>query len=116
MSRNNSRIKRHRRVRAKVIGTSSVPRMTVFRSLNNLYVQVIDDMAQKTVTSADLREVFKGKKIENNIEGAKKLGKLIAKKCKDAKISQIVFDRGGYKYHGRVSALAESARKEGLKF
>ncbi|MDH4330814.1 MAG: 50S ribosomal protein L18 [Candidatus Moranbacteria bacterium] len=116
MSRNNLRIRRHKRVRSKIEGTSARPRMAVFRSLSNLYVQVIDDSTQKTLVSADLREVFKGKKVENNIGGAEKLGKLIGKKCKEAKISEIVFDRGGYNYHGRISALAEAARGEGLKF
>lgn len=113
MSRNISRTKRHKRVRSKIVGNDKRPRMNVRRSLTNLYVQIIDDVKGVTLLSADLRGI-KGAK--NNVEGAEKLGKEIAKKCKEAKISEVVFDRGGYKYHGKVRALAEGARGEGLKF
>jgi large subunit ribosomal protein L18 len=113
MSRNTLRLKRKRRVRAKVSGTAKIPRLCVFKSLKNIYVQTIDDIKGKTLVSARLAEI---KKAKNNLEGAKDLGKLIAKKCKDAKIVEIVFDRGGYKYHGKIKALADGAREGGLKF
>lgn len=116
MSRNISRIKRHKRVRSKVVGTSERPRLTVHRSLSNLYVQLIDDSKGETLVAADLREVAKGKSMKNNAENAKKLGKLVADKCKKAKISEVVFDRGGYSYHGRVVALADAVREGGIKF
>ena len=107
-----NRIRRKKRIRGKISGTKSKPRLCVFRSNKEVYAQVIDDNSGKTLFCANLKEV-KGK---NNIEGASKVGKLIAKKCKEGKIAQIVFDRGGYKYHGKVKALAEGAREGGLKF
>lgn len=106
------RIKRKKRIRAKVFGTKLKPRLCVFRSLKGIYVQAVDDNSGKTLFSANLKEA----KAKNNIEGASKVGKLIAKKCKEGKISQAVFDRGGYKYHGKVKSLAEGAREGGLKF
>lgn len=115
MNRNKSRLTRHNRVRSKVFGTASKPRLVVFRSLKNLYVQVIDDVKGVTLVAADLKEVAK-KDVKNNIENATKLGELIAKKCTELKIKDVVFDRGGYKYHGKVKALAEGARKGGLNF
>lgn len=111
-SRNQLRIHRRRRVRVKIFGTAKRPRLSVFRSNKSIYVQVLDDAKGKTLTSAKLAEI---KKAKNNTEGAKELGKLIAKKCKEAKIIEVVFDRGGYKYHGKVKALAEGAREGGLK-
>lgn len=113
MSTNKARARRHKRVRAKIAGDSKRPRMNVFRSLTNIYVQIIDDSKGVTLASADLRNL---KGVKNNVEGAEKLGKEIAKKCKEAKISEVVFDRGGYKYHGKVKAVAQGARSEGLKF
>lgn len=113
ISQNNLRLKRKKRVRAKVFGTAKIPRLAIFRSLKNLYVQAIDDTKGKTLIAADLKEV--GKSAKNNIESAKKLGKLAAKKCLAKKINQVVFDRGGFKYHGRVKALAEEMRKDGIK-
>lgn len=112
VSRNEMRIIRHNRVRSKVFGTSSVPRLSVFRSNKNISCQVIDDEKQITLVSA----TSKGLKDASNIEGAKKVGKMIAEACKKAKITKVVFDRGGYLYHGRVEALAEEARKNGLEF
>ncbi len=112
-SRKEMRIQRRQRVRAKIKGTSWRPRLSVFKSLKNFYVQVIDDDKGKTLTAANLNEL---KKAKNNIEGIKELGRLIARKCKAIKINQVVFDRGGYKYHGKVKAVAEGAREEGLKF
>lgn len=106
-----SRIRRKARVRAKIHGTAERPRLVVFRSLNNIYAQVIDDEAGKTLVSAsDIKN--KGKKTDN----AKSIGEEIAKQAKAKKIETVVFDRNGYKYHGRVKALAEAAREGGLKF
>lgn len=111
-------VRRHRRVRGKVSGTAARPRMCVTRSNNNLYVQVIDDVAGKTIVGAStLGADFKatGKKA-GTVEGAAALGEIIGKKAVDAGITEIVFDRGGNLYHGRVKAVAEAAREAGLKF
>lgn len=112
-SRNENRIIRHKRLRKKIIGTEKLPRMCVFRSNLDIYVQVIDDEKKKTLVSSSSKEL----KLANgsNIEAAKAVGKDIASKCKKAKINKVVFDRGGYLYHGRVSALADSAREAGLE-
>lgn len=112
MSKNNKRLHRKRRIRAKISGSASRPRLSVFRSLRNIYVQLIDD--QKGVTLASSSALVL--KVKPNVEGAKKVGKEIAKQCKALKIEELVFDRGGYRYHGRVKALAEELRKDGLKF
>ncbi len=111
---NVARLRRHARVRSKISGTSETPRLNVFRSNNGIYVQVIDDVAGKTLVSSSTAEL----KIKNggNIEAAKLVGADIAKKCIDKKIKTVVFDRGGYLYHGRVEALAEAARENGLEF
>ena len=116
VDRNKARSRRHVRVRNKVVGTKSVPRLNVFRSNSNIFAQIIDDEASKTLVSAS--SIDKELKIENggNIEAASKVGELLAKRAKKAKISEVVFDRGGYLYHGRVKALAEAARENGLKF
>lgn len=103
---------RKKRIRGKISGTESRPRICVFRSNKEIYVQVIDDISGKTFFSANLKEA----KAKNNVEGALKLGKLIAKKCKEGKIQEVVFDRCGYKYHGKVKSLADGAREGGLKF
>lgn len=107
-----NRLRRKNRVRAKVSGTEERPRMSVHRSLAGMSVQLIDDVAGKTLVAASLKEA-KGK---TNVDGAGKLGKLIATKAKKKKISSIVFDRSCYKYHGRVKALADAARDGGLVF
>ena len=106
--------RRHIRVRRKISGTPECPRMCVYRSNNNLFVQVIDDDAQTTLVSSSSLEL----KIKNggNAEAAAQVGKDIAQKCKKKKITKVVFDRGGYLYHGRVKALAEAARENGLEF
>ena len=116
VDRNKARVARHTRVRNKVTGTSSVPRLNVFRSNNNIFAQIIDDEASKTLVSAS--SIDKELKLENggNTEAAEKVGELLAKRAKKAKISKVVFDRGGYLYHGRVKALAEAARENGLDF
>lgn len=106
------RNKRHKRVRAKIIGTSKIPRFCVFRSNKHIYGQLVDDEKGKTILSI----TDKGLKSKNKIEAAEKAGKLIAKKAAEKKINKVIFDRGGYKYHGRVKALAEGAREGGLKF
>ncbi len=113
-SRNELRKKRHARVRNKVSGTSECPRLNVFRSNSQIFAQVIDDEKGVTLVSSSSLSL----KLENggNVEGAKLVGKDIAEKCKTAKITNVVFDRGGYQYHGRVEALAEAARENGLEF
>ena len=109
------RQRRHLRVRRKISGTAERPRLCVFRSNTNIYVQIIDDVAGNTLVSAStLDKEIKTK--HSNIEVAKELGALIAKKAKAKKIEEVVFDRGGYIYHGVVKELAEAAREGGLKF
>jgi len=116
VSRNDSRKARHARVREKLSGNASVPRLCVFRSNNNIFAQIIDDEAGVTLVSASSLE--KELKLEStgNVEAASKIGEEIAKRAKKAKITKVVFDRGGYQYHGRVEALANSARENGLEF
>lgn len=106
------RLRRKHRIRARVSGTQERPRMSVYRSLRGMYVQLIDDEQGKTLAAASLKEV----KEKLSVVGAQKLGKLIAEKAKKAKIESVVFDRSGYKYHGRVKALADAAREGGLAF
>lgn len=108
-----ARTLRHGRVRSKISGTKEMPRLSVFRSSSHIYAQLIDDLSGKTLAAASSREVKgKGKKSEL----ASEVGKLIASKAKEQKIEKVVFDRGGYAYHGRVKAVAEGAREGGLKF
>jgi large subunit ribosomal protein L18 len=113
MNKNISRKKRIRRTRAKIIGTLSRPRLSVFRSLNFVYAQLIDDENGKVLVSVDSRKL---KKAKNDVETAGKIGEEIAKLAGAKKISAVVFDKRGYKYHGKVKALADGARKGGLKF
>ena len=103
------------RIRRKVNGTSERPRLAVFRSLKHIYAQVIDDAAGTTIVSASSREKDAGTK-GANIAAAKAVGALIAKKAKDKGIKRVVFDRGGYLYHGNIKALADAARENGLEF
>lgn len=114
VSSNISRKKRHARVRAKVSGTQARPRLNVFRSNSHISVQIIDDVARTTLVSASSVEM----KIENgsNVDAATKVGAEIAKRALEKNIKNVVFDRGGYIYHGRVKALAEAAREAGLEF
>lgn len=115
ISRADSRSTRQKRVRAKVIGTSERPRICVFRSLNNISVQVIDDVKQTTLVSAStLDKEIKTK--ASNVEAAKEVGALIAKRALEKNIKTVVFDRNGYLYHGKIKALAEAAREAGLEF
>lgn len=103
---------RKRRIRARVQGTAARPRLSVFRSLRRLSVQLIDDTAGRTLVAASTAEA----KASLSKAGAKKLGELVAKKAKEAKITAVVFDRSGYKYHGRIKELADAAREGGLQF
>lgn len=116
VSRNEMRKARHERVRAKVVGSKDIPRLNVYRSNNNIFAQIIDDDAQTTLVSCSSND--KELKIKNggNIEAAAKVGELLAKRALKAKIKKVTFDRGGYLYHGRVKALAEAARENGLEF
>ena len=113
--RNKARQKRHLRVRNHISGTAERPRLNVFRSLSNIYAQVIDDVNGVTLVSASTKD----KDFQNyggNVEAAKKVGEAVAKRALEKGITEVVFDRGGYVYHGRVAALAEAAREAGLKF
>lgn len=114
--RNDARKARHARVRTKIVGTKEVPRLNVFRSNNNIFAQIIDDEAGVTLVSAS--SIEKEMKLANggNVEAATKVGEELAKRAKKANITKVVFDRGGYLYHGRVQALAEAARENGLEF
>ena len=115
IDKNKSRIRRHKRVRSKNSGTAQCPRLNVFRSSQHIYAQVIDDVKGVTLAAASSTEKgFEG--FGGNVEAAKKVGLMIAEKAKAAGITDVVFDRGGYVYHGRVAALAEGAREGGLKF
>lgn len=112
-SKNVMRIKRHRKIRQNLSGTETAPRLCVFRSNSAIYAQIIDDTKGVTLVSSSSLEL---KIKNNNLEAAAAVGKDIAEKAKKAKIKTVVFDRGGYIYHGRVKALAEAARENGLEF
>ena len=115
VNKNAMRLKRHVRVRGKVSGTPERPRLNVFRSNANIYAQIIDDVNGVTLVSANtLEKEFEG--ATGNCEAAKKVGAVLAERAKAKGIDQVVFDRGGYIYHGRVAALAEGAREAGLEF
>ncbi len=113
-----ARVVRHDRLRKKVSGTTERPRLAVFRSLNNIYAQVIDDVEGKTVVSAS--SIEPGQRSQNagkaKRDVAKEIGQLVAKRAAEAGIQSVVFDRGGYQYHGRVKALGDAAREGGLRF
>ena len=113
-----SRQRRHERIRKKVLGTASKPRLSVFKSLSHIYAQLIDDLTGKTLIAASTREktVSSGIKHGGNVEAAKKVGVSIAEKALGKNIKAVVFDRGGYKYHGCIKALADAAREKGLTF
>jgi large subunit ribosomal protein L18 len=114
-SRNDTRVRIHRRIRRRVLGSQERPRLAVFRSLNHIYAQVIDDAQGRTVVAASSTEKdLRGK--GGNVEGAKLIGKAIAERARQKGIAKVVFDRGGYLYHGRVKALADAARQAGLEF
>ncbi len=108
------RIFRKRRVRARISGTAVRPRLSVFRSLRSISAQAIDDMTGKTLFSACLREIPHVKET-NTIEGAREVGRLVAKKCREMSIASLVFDRNGYRYHGRVKSVADGIREGGVE-
>ena len=112
------RLKKHKRIRSAIVGNAERPRLAVFRSLNHIYAQVINDQLSVTLVAASsLDPEFKsGDLTGGNIAGARKVGEMVAKKALDKGINQVVFDRGGNIYHGRIAALAESAREAGLSF
>ena len=112
LKKQEKQLRRHKRLRFKIKGTSLMPRLCVFRSAKHIYAQLIDDDKARVLLKADDFEVKKAK----SMEAAKQVGQLIAKKAIEKKITKVVFDRKGYKYHGRVKALAEGAREGGLKF
>ena len=115
IDKNAMRLKRHIRVRGKISGTAECPRLNVFRSNANIYAQLIDDVNGVTLVAANtLEKDFEG--TTGNVEAAKKVGMVLAERAKAKGIEQVVFDRGGYVYHGRVAALAEGAREGGLQF
>ena len=116
VSRNEMRVERHKRIRKDLSGTAERPRLNVFRSNANITAQIIDDEKGITLVSASTREKELNIKNGGNVEAAKLIGAEIAKRAKKAKIEKVVFDRGGYLYHGRVKALAEAARENGLEF
>jgi large subunit ribosomal protein L18 len=116
-SKNATRRRVHKRIRKKVLGTSHRPRLNVYRSLNHIYVQVIDDLNGVTLVSASSAEPKKESRTPGgNLAAAKNVGKTVAERAKAKGIDKVVFDRGGYIYHGRVKALADAAREAGLQF
>jgi len=116
-SKTSLRQSKHKRVRKKISGTKQIPRLCVYKSINHIYVQIIDDEKSETLVAAStLEKEFNEMKSKSNIEAAKKVGSRIAEKAKEKGISEVVFDRNGYKYHGCVASLAEAAREKGLDF
>ena len=116
ISKNVIRLRVHKRIRHKVKGTAQRPRLCVFRSLKHIYAQVIDDAQGRTLAAASSNEEGAGRTSGGNVAGAKAVGLLIAERAKAKGVRKVVFDRGGYLYHGRVRALAEAAREAGLEF
>ncbi len=111
-TREEKRVRRHLRVRKALAGTPERPRLVVFRSLKHIYAQIVDDTTGRTLLAVSSHKITEGKKAERSVQ----VGKAIAEKAKAAGISRVVFDRAGYKYHGRVKAVAEGAREGGLEF
>ena len=116
LTKSEHRIRRHRRVRKKIMGTAERPRLAVFRSNKHIYVQAIDDIAGRTVASASTMETGLRGGATATVAGAKQVGQLVGERVKAANIDAVVFDRGGFKFHGRVAAIAEGAREAGLQF
>lgn len=116
--KNKARLKRHLRVRKKIEGTTARPRLNVFRSSKHIYAQLIDDVKGVTIVSASTMDKELREQVTNggSVESARKVGELVAKRAKEAGVSNVVFDRGGYLYHGRIQALADAAREAGLEF
>lgn len=115
-SKNDVRVRIHERIRQRVHGTAERPRLAVFRSLSHIYAQVIDDRKGHTLASASSSEKKAGIATGGNLAGAKAIGKLVAERAKEKGVDRVVFDRGGYLYHGRIKALADAAREAGLEF
>ncbi len=115
-NKNETRQKRHTRVRKKVNGTAERPRLNIYRSTNHIYAQVIDDVAGHTLVAASSQDKSLGLTTGGNLTAAETVGKAVAERAKAAGVSQVVFDRGGYLYHGRVAKLAAAAREGGLDF
>ncbi|MGA9354822.1 MAG: 50S ribosomal protein L18 [Terriglobales bacterium] len=116
-TKNQTRQRVHDRIRKKMVGTAERPRLNVYRSLNHIYVQVIDDLEGKTIAAASTAEGKKGDRVTGgNVAAAKTIGKKIAELAKQKGITKVVFDRGGYIYHGRIKAVADAAREAGLQF
>jgi large subunit ribosomal protein L18 len=115
--RNVIRKRVHERIRSRMTGSSERPRLNVYRSLNHIYTQIIDDATGTTIASAStVSKKGEGKKSGGNVAAAKEVGKLIAERAKEKGVKRVVFDRGGYLYHGRIKALADAAREAGLEF
>jgi large subunit ribosomal protein L18 len=115
IDKNEVRMRVHKRIRRRVLGTAERPRLAVYRSLAHIYAQVIDDRTGHTLASASSND--KGASVNGgNVAGAKDIGRLVAERAKDKGITRVVFDRGGYLYHGRIKALADAAREAGLEF
>ncbi len=114
--KNERRVRIHRRIRRKLEGSSERPRLAVYRSVKHIYAQIIDDREGRTLVSASSTEKNAAVKSGGNVSGAKELGTLLAGRAKEKGITRVVFDRGGYLYHGRIKALAEAAREAGLEF
>lgn len=110
------RIRRHRRIRARIMGTKERPRLAVFRSINHIYAQLIDDEKNKILVSVNDLKLSSSKKVSGKVNKAKEVGKLIAEEAKKIKIEKVVFDRGGFFFHGKIKALADGAKEGGLKF
>ncbi|MGE0405251.1 MAG: 50S ribosomal protein L18 [Candidatus Korobacteraceae bacterium] len=115
-SKNQTRLRVHDRIRKKLTGTPERPRLAVYRSLNHIYAQVVDDLKGVTLVAASTVEGGKGKTGGGNVASAKDVGRRVAERAKEKGIGKVVFDRGGYLYHGRVKALADAAREAGLEF
>ena len=117
-SRKEVRVKKHMRLRNRISGTASTPRLAVYRSNNHMYAQIIDDVAQRTLVSASTTQAEVKEDLEktNDVAAAAKVGTVIAKRALEAGITEVVFDRGGFIYHGKVKALADAAREAGLNF
>ena len=116
LSRDVHRLRIHQRIRHRLSGSSARPRLAVYRSLNHIYAQIIDDKAGHTLVSASSAEKSSPVKAGGNLSGAKEIGKLVAERATAKGITKVVFDRGGYLYHGRIKALADAARQAGLEF
>jgi large subunit ribosomal protein L18 len=116
-NKNTARAYRQERIRKKVFGTETKPRLAIYRGVNNIYAQLIDDEKGQTLLGVStLSKEFSASKDAGNVKGAKEFGKIVAQKALEKKIAQVVFDRGGFLYHGRIKAFAEGAREGGLKF